>query len=156
VGVHYQNSEDPKVINCQFDAALYLYIGGILGIIMHGFGVVTAFATWCAERDGVVTEGEKCGLGMLKCVVGCASFFVVIGELVILIWGSIVVFGNYADWTDDKEKIADDKLEYCHYTPFMFAFCLLIIKWVLIALVPVCVCCCTPCLIMAGLASKDN
>merc|ERR1712038_46193 len=75
VGVHYQNPEDEMKKNCEFDAPLFLFIGGILGIIIHGFGVITAVATWCAERDGVVTEGEKCGLNILKCFGGCATFF---------------------------------------------------------------------------------
>ena len=72
----------------------------------------------------------------------------------ILVWGSVVVFGPYAEWTDDvaKRNIPDDGMEYCHYTPFMFAFVLLIIRWVLIALVPVCICCCAPCLICLGVA----
>jgi len=158
VGVHYQNPEDKAEANCEFDAPLFLFIGGILGIIIHGFGVITAFATWCAERDGVVTEGEKCGLNILKCFGGCATFFVIIGELIILIWGSVVVFGNYSEWTDDETKRddGDDATEYCHYTPFMFAFVLLIIRWVLIALVPFCLCCCAPCLICLGLSRKDN
>ena len=65
--------------------------------------------------------------------------------------------------------------EFCEYTPFMFAFVLLIIKWVrsennnpsmfcpescfskvMIALVPVFVCCCAPLLLCLGLASSGT
>ena len=157
VGVHYQNPDDEMKKNCEFGATLYLFIGGILGIIVHGLGVITAIATWCAERDGVVTEGEKCGLNFLKSVGGCAATFVFNGELGILVWGSVVVFGPYAEWTDDvaKRNIPNDGMEYCNYTPFMFAFVLLIIRWALIALVPVVICCCAP-LICLGLGLAIN
>ena len=41
-----------------------------------------------------MTENERCGLGMLGACVGCASFLVLIGEFVILIWVSceIVIY----------------------------------------------------------------
>ena len=50
VGVQYRNPDDEMKKNCEFDAPLYLFLGGILGIIINGLGVITAFATWCAER----------------------------------------------------------------------------------------------------------
>ena len=51
----------------------------------------------------------------------------VIFELSCIIWGSVVVFGAYKDWTYDVEKYGDN---FCEYTPMMFAFVFLIIKWV--------------------------
>merc|ERR1711981_428185 len=51
----------------------------------------------------------------------------VIMEFSILIWGSVVVFGAYKDWTYDVKKYSDN---YCEYTPMVFAFVILIMKWV--------------------------
>ena len=51
----------------------------------------------------------------------------VIMEFSILIWGSVVVFGAYKDWTYDVEKYSEN---FCEYTPMMFAFVILIMKWV--------------------------
>jgi hypothetical protein len=74
-----------------------------------------------------------------------------IADLVILIWvsklyfslmglqmlrtdsyGSVVVFGAWASWTDDYEEyVADtENKNYCAYEPMMYAFVILIIKWV--------------------------
>jgi len=129
---------------CKFGAADFLYYGGILGLVMHGIGVLTQVAEWCAKRDGRISAGEKCGLGLL----GCATFLVVIGEVIVLIWGSVVVFGNYADWVTEPL----DAETYCHNTPMMFAFVLLVVRWVLMALIPVCICCCAPCLACLGIS----
>ena len=43
----------------------------------------------------------------------------------------MVVFGNYPNWTYDRTKILpNDGMSYCHYTPFITAFILLIGQWV--------------------------
>ena len=46
-------------------------------------------------------------------------------ELVMLIWGSVVVFGAWPTWT-----LGRDRRSHCPYSPMMFAFVLLILKWV--------------------------
>ena len=48
------------------------------------------------------------------------------------IWGSVVVFGAWASWTDDFEKYSEnnDDFNYCKYTPMVFAFTLLLLLWV--------------------------
>ena len=53
-------------------------------------------------------------------------------DFVMLIWGSVVVFGAWATWTDDVEayKADMDNLNYCAYQPMIFAFSILLIKWV--------------------------
>ena len=82
----------------------------------------------CAERDGKIDScGEKC-IGFNKFNTGV----MVIIDLVILIEGSVVVFGAWATWTDDLERYkADmDGLNYCQYQPMMAAFSILLIKWV--------------------------
>ena len=50
-----------------------------------------------------------------------------------MIWGSIVVFGAYDSWSyDESHKYKnDDEYSYCPCTPFMTAFILLILEWVL-------------------------
>ena len=47
--------------------------------------------------------------------------------------GSIVVFGAWATWTDDYDKfLADpDIYNYCAYEPMMWAFGILVTKWVI-------------------------
>ena len=44
----------------------------------------------------------------------------------------MVVFGAWASWTDDyDEYVADpENKNYCAYEPMMYAFVILIIKWV--------------------------
>ena len=53
-------------------------------------------------------------------------------EFMLLIWGSVVVFGAWARWTDDFDKYKNnrDEWNYCMYTPMILAFTLLLIKWV--------------------------
>ena len=49
-----------------------------------------------------------------------------------LIWGSTVVFGAWANWTDDFDayKANPEELNFCAHTPMMTAFVILILKWV--------------------------
>ena len=46
--------------------------------------------------------------------------------------GSVVVFGSWASWTDDYEEYLSDVevFNYCAHTPMMFAFIILLLKWV--------------------------
>ena len=53
-------------------------------------------------------------------------------DLGVLIWGSVVVFGSYGDWTyDESEKKSD---VYCAYTAYMCPFVIMIIKWLTLPL----------------------
>ena len=52
---------------------------------------------WCAERDGKIDCGEKVGLAVNK----MSSGVMTIVDFVMLIWGSVVVFGAWATWTDN-------------------------------------------------------
>jgi hypothetical protein len=136
VGVAY-SGENPSY--CQFGAVTYLYYGGIISLIANGIGILSSLGKWCAMRDGHISAGESCALGIL----GFAAFIVLIAELVVLIWGSVVVFGNYAEWI--YEAGTEGKDGYCDYTPMMFAFVLLILKWILMPLTIVCACLCACC-----------
>merc|ERR1711879_234271 len=76
---------------------------------------------------------------------------VVLGQFGMFGWGTIGVFGHYASWTDEvvtNVLVAGEdgeKLYYCHNTPYMFAFVLLIIKWVMLPFI-IALCCCCACL----------
>ena len=102
-------------------------------------------------QDGKVTCGEQCGLNFLSFITGMMW----LGDLGLAIWviiiiiiitrrslhcqfviialssfqGSVVVFGAYSTWTYDLKAAAKDDT-YCDYTCFMFAFVLLILRWV--------------------------
>ena len=56
----------------------------------------------------------------------------VIIDFAMVIWGSVVVFGAWATWNDDKEEYDANtaKFNYCEYWPMIFAFAIVILKWV--------------------------
>ena len=100
--------------------------------LIHLF--LTAINTWakiykkCAERDGKIDCGEKFGMAVNKMSSGVMTII----DFVMLIWGSVVVFGAWATWTDDLDEYNSnkDELNYCKYNPMIFAFSILLIKWV--------------------------
>ena len=49
-----------------------------------------------------------------------------LAEFGVQIWASVVVFGAYSTW-EYEDKSSEN---FCEYTPYMFAFVILIIKWV--------------------------
>jgi len=51
-----------------------------------------------------------------------------LADLIVVVWGSVLVFSNYASWsyTDTTSP------SYCAHTPMLFAFVLLLVKWLLI------------------------
>merc|ERR1711890_162691 len=79
--------------------------------------LLICFKTY-AEKDGNISCMESCGICILS-------------------WGSVVVFGAYAGWKDDGDVL--DPL-YCHKTPFMTAFVILILQWVMLPFLIVCSC----------------
>ena len=74
-------------------------------------------------------------------VIKYSSSVMVILDIVMTIWGSVVVFGAWASWTYDKNENQSLNLDYedpnpegknfCEYTPMMTAFVLLLLKWVI-------------------------
>jgi len=133
IGVSY-SGESP--LYCKFGAVDYLYYAGILSLLVNGIGILSSLAQWCPLRDGKISAGEDCGLNILR-------FFVVICDFVVVIWGSVVVFGNYAEWTYNEADLEMDG--YCDYTPMIFAFVLLVVKWTLIPVTILCNCLCACC-----------
>ena len=81
----------------------------------------------CAERDGKIDCGEKVGMA----VNSFSSGVMTIVDFAMLIWGSFVVFGAWANWTYDFETYNPEKNNFCEYTPMMTAFVILILKWVI-------------------------
>ena len=83
----------------------------------------------CAERDGKIDCGEKVGMAINSFASGVMG----IVDFAMLIWGSVVVFGAWATWTDDFEtyKGNPEELNFCENTPMMAAFIILILKWVI-------------------------
>jgi len=120
--------------SCQNGAAFFLFYGGLMTIIGKILSIIMYCYKGCAERDGVISGLEYCGLGVLTLIKG-ALF---IGDCVVLLWGTIVVFGNYSTWTYEARLHEDTdltNLDYCDYTPFMFAFVLLILDWIFLPFV---------------------
>jgi len=111
---------------CENDAPLYLLIGGGTGLLMTVLKII-AILTPCDCDDKFVN-------GLMPVAI--------IFDFGVMIWGSIVVFGAYASWSydeNDKDK-NDDENSYCPYAPFMTAFILLILEWVLKPCLALCEC----------------
>lgn len=123
VGVSYMGEE-----YCHFGAPTYLIVAGILSLIATSLRFFTSLHHMWAMRDGVISSGEQC----CKLLMAGASILVMVCNLVVLIWGSVVIFGNYGDWTSRNDTVPT----FCAYTPMQFAFVILILKWVTL---PVCV-----------------
>ena len=113
-------------------------------LVMNGW---SKFYKWYAERDGEVNKCEKFNMMVNNFSTGCMT----IVNFAILIWGSVVVFGAWATWTDDYAEYEKDPeaMNYCMNQPMMTAFVILILDWVLIPCMIVlgclCGCCCACC-----------
>jgi len=81
--------------HCANGASEYLFYGGIAIIAVNLAGVLTGCARQAALKDGRISTGENCGL----CVLGLISGVLGITALATLIWGSVVVFGSWPNWT---------------------------------------------------------
>jgi len=132
---------DGKRGYCDNGVANYLYIAGIVILVTNIVSILAKFSKYMAEKDGKVTCGEQCGLTILS----VASLGLLIADLCILIWGSILVFGSWPYWTShyDKYESNPEKYNYCARTPMLTAFIVLIIKWAFIPLMICIMCCCT-------------
>jgi len=123
VGISYNSEED-----CKGKATTFLILGG--GIVCATTALkLIAFWTPCECDDKIMD------------IVSPIADFV---HFCVIIWGSIVVFGQYSQW-DYVEKTSD---HYCAYTPFMFAFVILILQWIFLPFILCCsimLCCCAFC-----------
>ena len=117
VGASYTDGMEPES-DCKLQAVHYLKVAGaflltldILEILYHCF---------IGSRNEDDAKGPICGMVN------------VIGSLVIFIWGSVIVFGPYQDWTYAEGDRSNDS--YCSYTPYMFSFVILILGWCFLAI----------------------
>ena len=84
--------------------------------------------------------GLAFGTEAVECGTICAIVVVTrLAQFGVQIWASVVVFGAYKTW--EYEDISSEN--FCEYTPFMFAFVILIIQWVVFGLFGCQVECCT-------------
>lgn len=115
---------------CQFDATTYLVVGGAIMLITNILSIVAIMTPM--EWDDKLTKS--------------LTPLITLVQFCIFIWGTIVVFGYYSSWSYNKiEAGLDIEKYYCAYTPYMFAFVLLIITWVLLPFI-IGLCCCCACL----------
>merc|ERR1711937_44450 len=165
VAIGYQNlpqemtgtpavAEDAEQDPCPNGAAYWLYVAGICLLVSNSINTWAKIYKWCAERDGKIDCGEKVGLAVNK----MSSGVMTIVDFVMLIWGSVVVFGAWATWTDDWNAYQQDPegLNYCAYNPMMTAFVLLLLKWIMIPVAIALTCCCVCCGAMCCACFKPN
>ena len=96
--------------------------------------IPTAINIWAnlyikwAMRDGRIDSREAICIRFNR----FSALAMIIVQIVMIIWGAVVVFGAWASWTDDFEKYSENKddFNFCKYTPMIFAFRLLILQWV--------------------------
>merc|ERR1711997_119648 len=122
VAIGYQNmtgtpaaGENAERDPCPNGAAYWLYVAGICLLVSNSINTWAKIYKKCAERDGKI----DCG----------------------------VEFGAWATWTDDLAKYNDnmEELNYCKYQPMIFAFSILLIKWIMIPVMIALTCCCVCC-----------
>merc|ERR1711872_520516 len=132
-----------EVDPCPNGAAYFLYVAGILGLVAAGLHILTRVSYHLAMCDNQVSTKEENWLLLLQ--IGSNILF--FADLAVVIWGSVVVFGSWAHWTDDYQLYSEEpeKYNYCPYQPMMFAFVILILKWVLIPALLACAICCACC-----------
>lgn len=126
---------------CFVDVPLYLMLGG---------GITLALII--AKRIAILTPCD-CDDKLVKFLTPIAGIVL----LCVTLWGSVIVFGNYSSWSYEKQELPtprpdivpvsttiapllDENNHYCPYTPYMFAFVLLIINWILIPIIFCCSC----------------
>ena len=128
VVVGYQNLPQESMDPCPNGAAYWLYVAGICLLVSNSINILAKICKKCAENDGNIDCSEK----FVMRVTQISSGVMTIVDLVMLIWGSVVVFGAWATWTDDLDKYTAnmDGLNYCKYQPMLFAFSILLIKLV--------------------------
>ena len=118
---------------CPNGAARWFLIAGICLLVSNLINVLAKLFKKCAERDGKIDYGEM----VVMDVTSFSSGVLTIVDFAMLIWGSIVVFGAWANWTDDFDayKANPKELNFCEHTPMMTAFVFLILDWVQILII---------------------
>ena len=122
VGASYTEQED-----CKLPVLCYLKVVGGIGIVVDIIEIsVQWFSSFRPDSHDSHTMRTNCF---------CINVLI---SIVLSIWGSVIIFGPYRKW-----DYADRENEYyCEYTPYMFAFVMLIIWWCTCLLLAVLRYCC--------------
>merc|ERR1712241_1008551 len=144
-GVDPAGLSEAEKTPCPNGAAYWLYVAGICILVSNSINTWAKMYKKCAERGGLAVN--KMSSGVMTIV-----------DFVMLIWGSVVVFGAWATWTDDWNAYQQDPegLNYCAYNPMMTAFVLLLLKWIMIPVAIALTCCCVCCSAMCCACFKPN
>ena len=132
VGSTYTDGMEPES-DCKLQACYYLRVAGGIMLVLDILEILYHCFFGCKNEEDD-RKGPICGLVN------------VVGSLVILIWGSVIVFGTYQEWIYD-EALRDSE-KYCSYTPYMFSFVVFILGWcfaairLIITCIDLCFICC--------------
>jgi len=121
VGAHYAEADK------QDAATHFLKVGGSVLLVSNALKFLS-FLTKC-ECDDKIAD----------CITPLLDF----AYFIVVIYGSVIVFRAYSDWTND-EALKDDP-NYCPTAAFNFAFYYLVMYWVFLPLMCCCgmmACCC--------------
>lgn len=184
VGIKYRHM-------CDIHAPLYLIL---MGTILFIIGTLAPLLSLCTDQVFNTVEETVKNLLMSNwkrlnrnsCIVFLSGAFLLAASFAFpctMLWGSIIVFGNYDKWTcynaskiisnvngtfdtylsevtvnntlTNKNQEFENKNGkiFCEYTPFMFAFVILLLKWV-IFLLPLF--CCGSCMAYAGYSMRKT
>jgi len=127
-GISYQD-------DCKNGATDYLVIGGAITVAANILPFVTAIFALFALCDDYISKSESNVIKILLCI----QSFLPLVSIVVTIWGTVLLFSAYGDWTfaDEDSELPD----YCAKAPFEYAFALLIINSVAITIMIACLCC---------------
>ena len=138
VGIGFQYLPDEERDPCPNGSASWMYIAGLLALVTQTLNIVAKIYQIFVLRNG----SNGCGQQVLR---NCGSYrfssvSMIIVELAILIWGSVVVFGAWSAWSDiflrgsgdHKENVDNHNKNYCDFEPMLTAFLILIFKWSLV------------------------
>ena len=163
VGASYVQGED-----CKLQALLYLKVTGAFGLVMYIIQLLLQLlgrmdrnpTELVTESVSVTTTGNSTTTATttvtrpstMNNILSICSFVITIASMALFIWGSIIIFGPYNNWSYN-DKSSDF---FCEFTPYMFAFVVLIIGWsytIYALIVYVCMASCTA---IAYLSMKNH
>ena len=142
IGASFNGKVDKEEI-CPNGASWWLLTAGIVLLGLNVLNVTTKIYRTSVLDHRNNSCAAKCGFKILL----ISSIVMTIVDAVMIIWGAILVFGNFGSWTynvDQYRRNMED-LNYCPYTPMMTAFVILIVKFILLPSMIIMLCLCTCC-----------
>ena len=128
IGASFNGNVDKEEI-CPNGASWWLFTAGIVFLGLNALNVTTKIYWTSVLNHRKNSCAARCGFKILL----ISSIVMTIVDAVMIIWGAILVFGNFGSWTynvDQYRRNMED-LNYCPYTPMMTAFVILIVKYIL-------------------------